>query len=197
MEPVGFAIGVVGLAGLFSTCMECFDYIQLGRAFGSDYGKCLLRLDAAKVRFSRWGEATGIVPTTQAAGQLQLSDQEYRLAESLLRQIHDLFDDSQSACARYQKHARLSSSTSDALVVYDDQQDLNSQDLKLHSHLRAIALRRQKSTSLDKKARWALYEKKKFDNIISEIAEFADRLVNLFPPSGHLRRLSAKLKSRA
>ena len=46
MEPASLTIGVVGLAGLFSTCMQCFDYVQLGRAFGDDYGKCLLRLEA-------------------------------------------------------------------------------------------------------------------------------------------------------
>jgi Prion-inhibition and propagation len=60
MEPASLTVGVVGLAGLFSACMECFDYLQLGQAFGEDYGKCLLRLDAAKLRFSRWGEAMGI-----------------------------------------------------------------------------------------------------------------------------------------
>ena len=38
MEPAGLTLGVVGLASLFSTCMECFDYIQLSRSFGKDYG---------------------------------------------------------------------------------------------------------------------------------------------------------------
>ena len=37
MEPVGFAIGVAGLAGTFTACVDCFEYVQLGRKFGADY----------------------------------------------------------------------------------------------------------------------------------------------------------------
>jgi len=181
MEPVGFTVGVIGLAGLFSTCMECFDYVQLGQAFGKDYGKCLLRLDAAKLRFSRWGEAAGIASTTQVSDRLHVSEKDFRLAESLLQQIQDSFEDTEKLSKRYQKHAILSSPTSDALVVYDEQADLSPQDLRLHSQLRAIASRRQKSTGLVQKARWALYEKKKLDAMIGDITEFVDKLVDLFP----------------
>lgn len=181
MEPVSFTIGVAGLAGLFSTCMECFDYIQLGRAFGKDYGKCLLRLDAAKLRFSRWGEATGVASTSQVVDRLALPKEDFRLAESLLQQIHDLFEDTEKMSIRYQKHAALDSSISDALAVCDEEIDLSLQDLQLHSQLRAITSRRQKSTGLVQKARWALYEKKKLDTMISDITEFVDRLVDLFP----------------
>jgi hypothetical protein len=181
MEPAGLTIGVVGLASLFSTCMECFDYIQLGRTFGKDYGKCLLRLDAAKLRFSRWGEATGIASTSQVNDRLAVSEPDFRLAESLLQQIQDSFEDTEKISRRYQKHAVLNSPTSDALVVYDEKIDLSPQDLQIHSQLRAIASRRQKTTGLVQKTRWALYEKKKLDAMISDITEFIDKLVDLFP----------------
>src|SRR2546421_4016159 len=180
MEPVGLTMGVVGLAALFSACMECFDYVQLGRAFGSDYGKCLLRLDAAKVSFSRWGEATGIASASQVADRLVVSERDLRLAESLLQQILDSFEDAEKISTRYRKHLQLDNPNSEALAVCDERNDLSVQDLKLHSQLRAIASRRQKTTGLVRKARWALYEKKKFDTMISEITEFVDKLVDLF-----------------
>lgn len=50
MEPVGFSVGALGLVGAFAACVDCFEYIQLGRQFRQDYGKCLLKIDAAKVR---------------------------------------------------------------------------------------------------------------------------------------------------
>lgn len=62
MEPAGLVVGIAGLAGTITSCVECFDYIQLGRNFGADYGKCLLRLDAAKLRMSRWGDSLGFGP---------------------------------------------------------------------------------------------------------------------------------------
>lgn len=87
MEPASLTVGVVGFASPFSTCMECFDYIQLGRAFGKDYGKCLLRLDAAKLRFSRWGEAMGIALSSQTRGTIVVPDKDFQVAQSLLQQI--------------------------------------------------------------------------------------------------------------
>ena len=181
MEPVGFTIGVMGLAGLFSTCMQCFDYVQLGRAFGDDYGKCLLRLDAAKLRLSRWGEAVGIAVTSQDRKPVVLSPQEFHLAQSLLQQIQDSFDDTEKISKRYRKHAEMESSTNGVLAVYSEQSDLRPQEKQLHSQLRAIAFRRQQSTGLVQKTRWALYEKKRFDSLIGDITDFVDKLINLFP----------------
>lgn len=110
-----------------------------------------------------------------------MSEKDFRLAESLLQQTQDLFEDTEKMSRRDEKHATLCRPTSDALVVYNEQDDLNSQDLQLHSQLLAIASRRQKSTGLVRKARWALYEKNKHDGMIRDITEFVDKLVDLFP----------------
>jgi len=91
MESVGFAIGVAGLAGVFTACVDCFEYVQLGRQFGQDYEKCLLKLDAAKVGMSRWGAAMGLGPDPYLKQQISASDNEIRLAQSLLEQILDSF----------------------------------------------------------------------------------------------------------
>lgn len=181
MEPASLTIGVVGLASLFSTCMECFDYIQLGRAFGKDYGKCLLRLDAAKLRFSRWGEAMGIALSSQTRGTIVVPDKDFQVAQSLLQQIVESFEDAEKVSKRYQRHTELESPTSDVLTVYDERTGLCRRDLNLHSQLRAMASGRQISTGLVQKTRWALYEKRKFDTMISEITEFVGKLVDLFP----------------
>jgi hypothetical protein len=94
--------------------MECFDYIQLSRSFGKDYGKCLLRL-----RFSRWGETTGVASASLVNDRLAVPEEDFRLAESLLQQIQDSFEDTEKISRRYQKHAALNNSTSDTLIVYD------------------------------------------------------------------------------
>ena len=56
-EPIGLAIGVVGLAGLFSTCVECMDYISLGRDYGKDYELSLMKTILLKARLNAWGES--------------------------------------------------------------------------------------------------------------------------------------------
>jgi hypothetical protein len=37
MEPLSLALGVAGVAGLFSTCIECFDIVVAGKGFSEDY----------------------------------------------------------------------------------------------------------------------------------------------------------------
>ena len=96
--------------------MQCFDYIQLGRAFGEDYGKCLLRLDAAEVRFSRWGEAVGIAVTSHNKKPTVLSPHEFQLTQSLLQQIQDSFDDTEKISKRYRKHTEMEHPTSVVLI---------------------------------------------------------------------------------
>jgi len=53
-EAVGLVVGVVALAGLSITPVECFEFVQLGRTFGRDFQTSQLKLDNARLRFSRW-----------------------------------------------------------------------------------------------------------------------------------------------
>lgn len=88
MEPVGLGIGIAGPAGAFTACIDCFGYTQLGRQFGQVYGKCLLKLDTAKLRMSRWGVAMGLGPEPHLTPQISVSDED--LTSSISRLV-DLF----------------------------------------------------------------------------------------------------------
>ena len=181
MESAGLVIGVAGLTGAFSSCVECFDYIQLGRNFGTDYGKCLLRLDAAKLRLTRWGESFGLGPDHGAKSHRLVSNEEFSYAESLLEQIRDSFQDAEHVSKRYKKHASLQRAKTKDLTVYDPKVNLNPEYRRLHLTLRELAAQRQSGTSILKKACWALYEKKKFDTMIQDIIGFVGDLVASFP----------------
>jgi hypothetical protein len=182
MDPTGFAIGVAGLAGVFTSCVDCFEYIQLGRKFGEDYGKCVLRLDAAKVRMSRWGASMGLGPEPQQHhNKISISEEEFYLAQSLLEQIMNSFEDAEKLSGRYRKHATLQKTKTDDLVVCDARTDLEPRYQRLHQTMRQLAIRRQRGTNILKKTTWALYEKKKFDTMIEDITGFVTQLVDLFP----------------
>lgn len=60
MEPVGFAVGVVGLASLFTNVIDCLNYIHIGRNFGGDFETNLIKLGNAMLKLSCWGEAVGL-----------------------------------------------------------------------------------------------------------------------------------------
>lgn len=50
----------MSVAALFNNCVDCFEYVQLGRHFGRDYERCRLKVDIAQIRLSWWGEAVVI-----------------------------------------------------------------------------------------------------------------------------------------
>ncbi|KAK2027923.1 hypothetical protein LX32DRAFT_640428 [Colletotrichum zoysiae] len=59
MEAVGLAVGVVGLAGLFSTCLEAVQKFNSYKNFGRDSRFLASQFDADKHRFEEWGRAVG------------------------------------------------------------------------------------------------------------------------------------------
>ncbi|KAF5007164.1 hypothetical protein FDECE_6474 [Fusarium decemcellulare] len=60
METAGLVVGVVGIAGLFNSCLETVNKFQLYQAFGADAHALDTRFRAAKARFERWGPGVGI-----------------------------------------------------------------------------------------------------------------------------------------
>lgn len=181
MEPVGLGIGIAGLAGAFTACVDCFEYIQLGRQFGQDYGKCLLKLDVARLRISRWGVAMGLGPEPHLKPQISASDKEIRLARSLLEQILESFEDAERISERFKKHISMQNANSSELLIYNTTSDMGSDYQRLHLTMRELADKRQKGTSIRKKAAWALFEKKRFEGMIEDVTGFISHLVDLFP----------------
>ena len=181
MEAVGLGVGIAGLAGVFTACIDCFDYVQLGRQFGQDFGKCLLKLDTAKLRMSRWGVAVGLGPGPHLMPQISVSDEERRLANSLLEQILESFEDAERISERFKKHTLMQNTNSNELLVCDATSDLDSNFQHLHLTMRELAHKRQKGTSIRRKTVWALYEKKRFEGMIDDVTTFINRLVDLFP----------------
>ncbi|KAJ5623014.1 hypothetical protein N7490_011619 [Penicillium lividum] len=59
MEPVGFAVGIIGLAGLFSTCLDVLDKVDSWKDFGIDSRNLSAQFKAHKLRLERWGKAVG------------------------------------------------------------------------------------------------------------------------------------------
>ena len=59
MEPVGLAVGLVGLAGLFSTCLDAVDRFDSWRNFADDSRLLQTLVEGQKLRLKRWGHAVG------------------------------------------------------------------------------------------------------------------------------------------
>jgi hypothetical protein len=184
-EAFGIFAGAAGLAGLFTNCVRCFEYVQFGRKFGKDYETCLVKLDIVRLRLSRWGVSVGLVAEpaeprrSTIVPQIAVSNSEVELVETILGQIVDAFDEVRAMSIKFKM--KVQNSNSADLLLCDPNTDLEPRFRDLHLKTRNTALRRQKGTTFVQKAAWALYEKKKFDRLIEDVTGFMDTLERAFP----------------
>ncbi|KAL5084612.1 hypothetical protein Trisim1_011613 [Trichoderma cf. simile WF8] len=60
MDPVGLAVGVIGLAGLFSTCLDLVKRVDNYKHFKKDEQILATQFAAYRLRFERWGKTLGL-----------------------------------------------------------------------------------------------------------------------------------------
>ena len=179
-EAFGIFAGAASLLSLFTPCMDAFECIQFGRNFGRDYETCQLRLDIIRLRLLRWGVSLGFTggETEQASQQIHVSARDQRLVKLILEHMTRALDEAESASQAFKTRAERTQSSS--LVVHDPNRDLEEDFRALHETACGMALRRQQGTSFLQKAKWALYEKQNFDDLVKELTENMNSLEGLF-----------------
>ncbi|KAH7081992.1 small s protein [Paraphoma chrysanthemicola] len=166
MEVGGLAVGIVALAGLFNNAMDCFEYVQLGCSFGNNFQTNLLKLDNARLRLSRWGQAVGLSGDLEDALSLQeatVQKEDIDKAERVLGHILDLFAEAEEISAKYKRSVKPD--------------DLGQ---SLHAKMRKLCIKRQNGTMLRQKVKWALYEEKHFKSLIEDIIELVCAFAEVF-----------------
>ncbi|KAJ6083040.1 hypothetical protein N7467_007175 [Penicillium canescens] len=59
MEPAGLALGILGLAGLFNTCLDVLNKFDSWSDYGSESRSLTARFKAHKLQLEKWGRAIG------------------------------------------------------------------------------------------------------------------------------------------
>jgi len=181
-EIAGVVLTGVGLASLFNNAIDWFEYIYIGKNFGPRFRASLLRLDNARLRLSRWGDAVGLsggVDDATISNSSNWTETEKHQAEQTLRVILEHFD----AAKKISVNFRHSKTQEDPSVRENDvKTDLDPMGQFLHDKMRNLSIRRQNRTSLFKKARFAIYDEKHLAELINKISSLTDELIKLFPP---------------
>ncbi|KAK0762653.1 hypothetical protein N5P37_005471 [Trichoderma harzianum] len=172
-ENFGIATGALSVAALFNNCVATFEYIQLGRHFGEDFQRYQLKLDVAKTRLRRWGEAVGVNTDIRFASAAP-SDKAVKDALGILEDIADCFESAQKKSRRYAERADKKE-----LTIHNNN-DMSPIFQRLHKRSQDIARQRQKGISIVKKAAWPLYDIKSLENIVNQISSWVDELEKLF-----------------
>jgi Prion-inhibition and propagation len=164
---------VLGLPGLFVSCVECFEYIQLGRKLEEDYDTTVLRLSNIGLSLSRWGKSMGLHGTAPLdKDQIAALEPEARpLLEGILRRFEKVSNKSEEL--------KLKATNEEVALV---RRDMNSEARGLYTMMHTwMHTRYINQQNRVKKVRWAVYDKKALNSLISDLRELVDDLVKLFP----------------
>jgi len=187
MDATSLGVGIGGLIGLFSTCVQSYELINLGASHGRDYQVLLTKLKIEKTRLISWGEAVGLYTIIDDCDDRQLElEMANSYHESLFRPhiqgtvfsilncIQLTFTDVNRLVDRYG-------------LEQDDKYDLvTSRNFMpavsdgYQRFQRRMSMQQQRVGFFDK-FRWCLKDKRKFDVLVSDLNGFNNSLIELVP----------------
>lgn len=185
-ETFGIVAGAVGIATVFSTCMEVFSCVQLGRNFERDYGTSLVTLRLQGMRLSRWGAAAEIYDDPELV-KLNAMPGGAEAAKVTLCQILRLFSDSEKRSNKY--FSKQITAPSPTVYSVENITDPDLSGIIQQTDNIMVKRKEKRGRLLWKKVTWSLYEKESFEQLIQDISGLLDQLHILFPGPESQRKL--------
>uniref|UniRef100_A0A0D2YHA7 Prion-inhibition and propagation HeLo domain-containing protein n=1 Tax=Fusarium oxysporum (strain Fo5176) TaxID=660025 RepID=A0A0D2YHA7_FUSOF len=179
-EIFGVVAGALSVAALFNNVVDCFEYIQLGRNFGTDYQTCQIKLDIARLRLSRWGDAVKINNDGKFT-DVNSNDDQVRTAKNTLEQLFNLFGRAYTESSNFKF---VAGEEGVALFYPNTNTKQGAEELR-----NTIRDHKQMTTSLTKKISWALYKQKSLNQLIDDIQKLLDGLEAIFPTQESYKRM--------
>jgi hypothetical protein len=169
---------VIGVAGVFTSCIDAFSYFRLYQDATRDIEVVLLKLDIEKARLLIWGENVGILSANHRNSRL-LDERMAELIKQILIQIQELLTDSETLRTSY--GVRSANSPLSRAVDYISAKSLAIFQPSASRFLTRNATRLEEYArgSRAARARWAIHEREKFQGLVLDLGHFVDRLFGL------------------
>ncbi|PUU78374.1 prion-inhibition and propagation-domain-containing protein [Tuber borchii] len=182
MESTGVTLGITGLAGLFTTCLQLFDLVSTAKSHGSACQTLLCKLEVEQVFLLKWGEAIGIFNSQGPDHEQRNETYNKRLGDILIRRavfnilscLKTTLEDTNNLVAKY----GLQPLRSDGEAL--DSSPHQSAFRVTHEKLQRL-LKSTQQTLFPRKTRWVIQNKARFELLIAEIRGFNESLGRLFP----------------
>jgi hypothetical protein len=171
-QPFGIAPESVSIPAAFTACLDCFDYVNLGRRFGQEFETSQLALNCARLRLSRWGEAVQMYDDPRL-GNPKASTGELQNAKQTLFRMLLLFENS----AAVSRNHRVSARSSNDLAEFSVAEPASAM---LSNKMSGLVVRRQRGDHILKTAKWALFEVSQFKHLMDNIPPLIRDLEALF-----------------
>ena len=167
MEGISLSIGI---AALFTTCIERFEYFKTASDLRRNYEVLLVKLEIQQERLLVWGDLVGI--GTDELDSIEKDKALSELTKRCLSTIRSLMQDTEILKSRY----GLCAVTSNDKAIYQSGVSANA--------LKRFRLRFRQTLqgpgALDK-TRWAIHDAAKFERLIAHLKDLIDGLVARVP----------------
>ena len=172
MEPIGFAVGVVGLAGLFSVCVDVIDKVDSYKEFGVESRSIIAQFEADKHLFTKWAQDVGIDKNKLKNNyHPRLDHQETNsIVQDILSSIQEIFSKTESTMSNLQPVVEAGPGS------FPDGIRFPSTRQKSQKPEGAISKRGRIG--------WSLKSKAKFTYQVQQFGALVQRLHSLVPPEG-------------
>lgn len=176
METIGFTVGLVGLAGLYSCCLQAIEQINIGASLGKDSQKFASMLQVELYLLEQWGAKAGMT----ADGNVQASGHEYPILRTdrgrllifgILANIERTLSDKDNLSKKYGLDSAHKSPPTTNHTLAGTIENIQQAGTKI-----------QEQTSFSKKFVWAVRDKGKFENLIADLGSFIGKLYTLSTP---------------
>ncbi|KAK2018744.1 hypothetical protein LZ32DRAFT_653516 [Colletotrichum eremochloae] len=203
MEIAATAVGVLGLVGLYSTCIETLDALSSAARYGIDRELLQTKIEVERVRLMIWGDAVGLAHVQLLVGKEEPTEDELAgIDEALQRMaLRDAvaglltcfvrtFEDIGNLQKRYGLVPRdptgatgASSTTAapDTVARHPAREPLTATFRRTYARFQDRAAAAQRQATPLTKATWAVADEKKFRALISELRAINDSLTSLLP----------------
>ncbi|GKT57156.1 TPR domain containing protein [Colletotrichum tofieldiae] len=203
MEIAATAVGVLGLVGLYSTCIEMLDALSSAARYGIGRELLQTKIEVERVRLMIWGDSVGLADIELFVGKKEpteddlagvdeglqrtaLRDAVAGLLTCFLRTFEDIEDLQKryGLAPRGQPGTAAASSTAagpENAAKQPARELLTSTFRRTYARFQDRAATSQKQATHLTKATWAVADEKKFRALIGELRAINDSLTSLLP----------------
>ena len=184
------ATGLLSLAALFSTAIDCFTYYSAARDCPRRLRTLLVKLDFEKTRLLIWANTVGLVNTNEQLREVGLGQHE-EIIRRTLEQIVELLAEAGEMQERYGVRRREDDEGLEKIVEEQDElkTDMVSQNSMVifrtaYARFRGKypgTIQAEKKQKLSARLRWSVVDKGKFEGLIITLREFVDNLFLMVP----------------
>jgi len=186
VEPISLSIGI---AALFTTCIQCFEYFKAATTLRKDFGILLLTLELEEERLLIWGEVIGI-GSKDWSEDLTFKGESKRqdLARRCLAAIKSLLEDAEGLKSTYGVQPAAATARSAS------RQSITSNALK---RFRVRLGRSPNKIGVLDQTRWAIHDAAKFQKLIGHLRDMIDGLMRdaSVPQDTHDERIQDDIAS--